>query len=56
MLAKERLMRCLDVAMSSVGERKVRQSHANGQDDWSIAPPTFAFSNELNKTTSKISA
>lgn len=54
MLAKERLMRCLAVVMSSVGENKVRLSRANGPVNWSIAPLTFAFSNELHKTTSNL--
>lgn len=54
MLAKERLMRCLVAAMSSVGENKVRLSRASGPANWSTAPLTFAFSNELRKTTSNL--
>ena len=54
MLAKERLMRCLVAAMSSVGENKVRLSRASVPANWSTVPPTFAFSNELHKTTSNL--
>ena len=54
MLVKERLMRCLVAAMSSVGENKVRLSRASVPANWSTEPPTFAFSNVLHKTTSNL--
>ena len=53
MLAKERLMRCLAVAMSNVGGNKERLSHASARVESNTAPQTYAFSSELRKTTSK---
>ena len=48
MLAKERLMICLGVRMSSVGENKERLNRAYDPVRLNTAPPIFAFSNELN--------
>ncbi len=52
-LAKERLMKCLAVAMLRDGENKERYSRISVPENWNTARQTFAFYKEQSKTILK---